>query len=755
VLTGVNVDESTIVGDGEGTPLSVGTITSAELASDAAVLGLGIDDGTQLTGGVTLVGTSDVTLTQDDAARTITIDVEAPDGGLTSVATDGVTIEGDGTDTANALSIVDGGVGTDQLANDTAVRSLSGLQDVVTLNGDGIGVAPDGDTDTITLSIENEAIATAQLADDAITSAKIGVGEVTAAELAANAVGTNELADNTAIRSITADGATLSDEVTFDASGDASIAVSGNTITFSATAGSGGLTEVNTDGTTITGNGDGTALSVGTIGSAQIAENAITTTELDAGAVQTGNIANGAVGTTQLDDAAVTADKLEPGAAVRSLSADGGTNLTDAVNLIGGTNVTLNQVGQDITINASGSGGSAGVETLNGLDGVLSLTSGNSSIGISPSGTTTIDLQITSGAITTTELSADAVQEENILNGAVTSAIIADGTISAADIGTDAVTADAIAADAVGTGELADNTAVRSIEYQNGGTLLASFQDGVVLNAGTNLTFTDDGANTVTLDVDAVDATVLTDATLTGDGTSGNELGIANGAVGNLQLAENAVQSINIAENQVTASEIDDNAVGTVQLGVDAVQAVNIQNEAVTADKLSTDAAVLSIQDETSGSDLVDGAITFTSSDNTVTISADQVADEVDFIVNQAELTTAEPSAARYKEAVEQLENPAELLAQLRGVRYQWIEDGRADVGMIADEVAEVLPELVTFNDAGEPERLHYARLVAVLVEAAKEQQATVTQQQEQIDAMEARIARLERMVTQMAEAGN
>jgi len=31
----------------------------------------------------------------------------------------------------------------------------------------------------------------------------------------------------------------------------------------------------------------------------------------------------------------------------------------------------------------------------------------------------------------------------------------------------------------------------------------------------------------------------------------------------------------------------------------------------------------------------------------------------------------------------------------------------------------------------------------------------TVTQQQEQIDAMEARIARLERMVTQMAEAGN
>jgi len=112
-------------------------------------------------------------------------------------------------------------------------------------------------------------------------------------------------------------------------------------------------------------------------------------------------------------------------------------------------------------------------------------------------------------------------------------------------------------------------------------------------------------------------------------------------------------------------------------------------------------------------------------------------------------------SAARYKEAVEQLENPAELLAQLRGVRYQWIEDGRADVGMIADEVAEVLPELVTFNDAGEPERLHYARLVAVLVEAAKEQQATVTEQQDQIDAMEARIERLERMVTQMAEAGN
>ena len=82
----------------------------------------------------------------------------------------------------------------------------------------------------------------------------------------------------------------------------------------------------------------------------------------------------------------------------------------------------------------------------------------------------------------------------------MTSAIIADGTIGTADIGAGAVTADEIAADAVGTSELADDTAVRSLQYQNdGGPLSASFQDGVVLNAGTNLTFTDDGVDTITL----------------------------------------------------------------------------------------------------------------------------------------------------------------------------------------------------------------------------------------------------------------
>ena len=50
--------------------------------------------------------------------------------------------------------------------------------------------------------------------------------------------------------------------------------------------------------------------------------------------------------------------------------------------------------------------------------------------------------------------------------------------------------------------------------------------------------------------------------------------------------------------------------------------------------------------------------------------------------------------------------------------------NGKHDIGLIAEEVGEVIPEVVVYEGNGQDaQSVDYARLVAVLIEAMKEQQ--------------------------------
>jgi hypothetical protein len=56
------------------------------------------------------------------------------------------------------------------------------------------------------------------------------------------------------------------------------------------------------------------------------------------------------------------------------------------------------------------------------------------------------------------------------------------------------------------------------------------------------------------------------------------------------------------------------------------------------------------------------------------------------------------------------------------------------EVGVIAEEVGAVVPEVVTWEKNGtDAQSVDYSRLIAVLIEATKEQQAQIHKQQEQI----------------------
>ena len=79
-------------------------------------------------------------------------------------------------------------------------------------------------------------------------------------------------------------------------------------------------------------------------------------------------------------------------------------------------------------------------------------------------------------------------------------------------------------------------------------------------------------------------------------------------------------------------------------------------------------------------------------------------------------------SSARYKRDIEDLESGADLIDRLRPVHYRWIDSGEDDIGFVAEEVAELMPELITRNADGEVEGVRYERLTAVLVKAMQEQ---------------------------------
>lgn len=104
-------------------------------------------------------------------------------------------------------------------------------------------------------------------------------------------------------------------------------------------------------------------------------------------------------------------------------------------------------------------------------------------------------------------------------------------------------------------------------------------------------------------------------------------------------------------------------------------------------------------------------------------------------------------SDVRLKKNIQTIEKPLEIVSRLRGVTFDWIESGEHSYGLIAQEVEQVLPELVVENvpdpnsvdkDKISIKSVDYSKMVSVLIEAIKEQ--------------DDKIARLEALVEKLLE---
>jgi len=94
-------------------------------------------------------------------------------------------------------------------------------------------------------------------------------------------------------------------------------------------------------------------------------------------------------------------------------------------------------------------------------------------------------------------------------------------------------------------------------------------------------------------------------------------------------------------------------------------------------------------------------------------------------------------SSLRYKSNVESFFGRSDILSRLRPVTFQWKESGVFDLGLVAEEVAEIEPLLVTYNENGAVEGVKYDRIGVVLLNVVKTQRQEIEDNRGRIKQLE------------------
>jgi hypothetical protein len=98
-------------------------------------------------------------------------------------------------------------------------------------------------------------------------------------------------------------------------------------------------------------------------------------------------------------------------------------------------------------------------------------------------------------------------------------------------------------------------------------------------------------------------------------------------------------------------------------------------------------------------------------------------------------------SSARYKEDIHEMGDASERIFGLRPVTFRYRQpygDGSRPVqfGLIAEEVADVLPELAFLDAGGEPQSVHYEKLSVLLLNELQKQQRRIEALERRVEAL-------------------
>ena len=89
-------------------------------------------------------------------------------------------------------------------------------------------------------------------------------------------------------------------------------------------------------------------------------------------------------------------------------------------------------------------------------------------------------------------------------------------------------------------------------------------------------------------------------------------------------------------------------------------------------------------------------------------------------------------SDIKLKENIHSIDNPLDKVMQINGVGFRWKDTKEDAIGVIAQDIEEVIPELVKNND--HTKTVNYNGLIGVLIEAVKEQQRQILELKAQLN---------------------
>jgi hypothetical protein len=110
---------------------------------------------------------------------------------------------------------------------------------------------------------------------------------------------------------------------------------------------------------------------------------------------------------------------------------------------------------------------------------------------------------------------------------------------------------------------------------------------------------------------------------------------------------------------------------------------------------------------------------------NDLTTGTQTIQTSLDISGDLSAASVTETSALKYKKDILNLENAEELLFKFRPVAYTWKDTEKKDIGFIADEVIEFLPELIKVK-GGEIQGMNYSKITSILVKVVQEQQLQI-----------------------------
>ncbi|MDG5491223.1 tail fiber domain-containing protein [Psychroserpens sp. SPM9] len=117
--------------------------------------------------------------------------------------------------------------------------------------------------------------------------------------------------------------------------------------------------------------------------------------------------------------------------------------------------------------------------------------------------------------------------------------------------------------------------------------------------------------------------------------------------------------------------------------------------------------------------------------------------------------TITDVSDRRLKEHFKSIENPLDKIKQITGLSYNMIddEDKKREYGVIAQDVQKMFPEMVSVVDEEHGYLgVSYIQLIPVLLEALKEQQKIIENQNSKLDMLSAQVDQIETLKSRLSQ---